>query len=106
MGETVSFTAKLLGTAYVNGGAEVGRADGLDYTFYRLPDGTFRVLVEDTKNTMLEPSDMVEALERGQRNNFSYGSMTLEEMQAHSFNFGEAYETLMENRPDRVRDID
>ncbi len=107
VGETVSFTANLLGTARVNGGAEGG---GMDYTFYRLPGGTFRVLVEYEDMAMLVPSDMDEAISRGQRNNYSYGRMTLEEMKAHPYNFGEVYEALMENHPEtvrnRVRDID
>jgi hypothetical protein len=107
VGETVSFTANLLGTAHVNGGKEGG---GMDYTFYRLRDGNFRVLVETEGIAMLVPSDMDEAISRGQRNNFNYGRMTLEEMKAHSYDFGPVYEQLMENHPDtvrnRVRDID
>ncbi len=107
VGETVSFTADLLGTAKVNGGVEGG---GMDYTFYRLPDGNFRVLVEAEGIAMLVPSNMDEAISRGERNNFSYGRMSLEEMKAHPYNFGEVYEALMENHPDtvrnRVRDLD
>lgn len=107
VGETVSFTADLLGTAHINGGADGG---GLDYTFYRLPDGNFRVLVEGEGMAMLVPSNMEEAISRGQRNNYSYGRMTLAEMKAHSYDFGKVYETLMENHPEtirnRVRDID
>ncbi len=107
VGETVSFTADLLGTVNVNGGVEGG---GLDYTFYRLPDGNFRVLVEAEGMTMLVPSNMEEAVSRGERNNFSYGRMTLEEMKAHSYDFGKAYEALVETHPEtvrnRVRDID
>lgn len=102
VGETVAFTADLLGTAKVNGGVE---GSGMDYTFYRLPDGTFRVLVEGEGIAMMVPSDMQEAISRGERNNFSYGRMTLEEMKAHSFNFGEVYEALMENHPETVRNI-
>lgn len=107
IGETVSFTANLLGTAQVNGGKDGG---GMDYTFYRLPDGNFRVLVEYEDMAMLVPSDMEEAFHRGQRNNYSYGRMTLEEMKAHSYQFGQVYDQLMENHPEtvrnRVRDID
>jgi len=107
VGETVAFDADLLGTAKVNGGVEGG---GMDYTFYRLPDGTFRVLVEGEGIAMLVPSDMQEAISRGQRNNYSYGRMTLEEMKAHPYNFGEVYEALMEYHPEtvrnRIRDID
>jgi restriction system protein len=108
VGETVSFTADLLGTAQVNGGADGG---GMDYTYYRLPDGNFRVLVESGGITVLVPSDMEEAISRGQRSNYSYGRMTLEEMQAETtYKFGEIYAQLMENHPEtgrnRVRDID
>ena len=107
VGETVSFASDLLGTAKVNGGFEGG---GLDYTFYRLPDGNFRVLVEGENIAMLVPSNMDDAISKGERNNFSYGRMTLEEMKAHPYNFGKAYEALMETHPEtvrnRVRDID
>ncbi len=107
VGETVSFSADLLGTVYANGGVKDG---GLDYTFYRLPDGNFRVLVENQGLAMLVPSNMDEAISRGQGNNFSYGRMTLEEMKAHEFDFRTAYEALMKNHPEtvrnRVRDID
>ena len=105
----MSFTADLLGTAAVNGGANV--SGGMDYTYYRLPDGNFRVLVETEGFAMLIPSDMQEAISRGERNNFSYGRMSLEEMKAESiYKFGEIYEALMEVHPEtvrnRVRDID
>ncbi len=107
VGETVSFAADLLGTAKVNGGFEGG---GLDYTFYRLPDGNFRVLVEGQEIAMLVPSNMDEAISRGEHNNFSYGRMTLEEMKAHPYDFGNVYEALMETHPEtvrnRIRDID
>ena len=103
VGETVSFTAEHLGKVELNGGGQSGTEQGVDYTFYRLPDGTFRVLVERGDTAMLIPSDMSEALSRGQRNNFSYGRMTLEEMKAHPFNFGPAYDALMENHPETVQ---
>jgi hypothetical protein len=107
VGETVRFTANLLGTALVNGGAEGG---GMDYTFYQLSDGTFRVLVKAGGIALLEPSDMQEAIARGQRNNFRYGRMTLAEMRAHSFNFGDVYDQFMREHPatvaNRIRDID
>jgi hypothetical protein len=93
-----------LGTAAVNGGKD--KEEGLDYTFYRLPDGNFRVLVEGDDIAMLEPSDMNEAISNGQRNNFSYGRMSLEELKAHEYDFGTVYEQLMKNHPDTVRDID
>lgn len=103
VGETVAFTAENLGTAAVNGGMDGG---GLDYTFYRLPDGHFRVLVEGEGTAILVPSNMEEAISRGERNNYSYGRMTLEEMKVHEYDFGTVYEKLMENHPDTVRDID
>lgn len=105
-GETVAFNAENLGTAAVNGGKEKEEEGGLDYTFYRLPDGKFRVLVEGENIAMLVPSNMDEAMERGQRNNFIYYRMTMEEMKAHEYDFGTVYEELMRNHPDTVRDID
>ncbi len=103
----MSFTANCLGTVHANGGADGG---GLDFTFYRLPDGNFRVLVQQRETAVLVPSDMEEAMSRGQRNNFSYGRMTLEEMRANDWGFWEFYEAMMENHPEtvrnRVRDLD
>lgn len=103
VGETVTFAADLLGTANVNDGE-------IYYTYYRLLDGTFRVLMEANEISMLVPSNMAEAISSGQRNNFSYGRMTLEEMKAHEYDFWPGYEGLMENNSepahDRVRDID
>lgn len=59
---------------------------------------------------MLVPSDMDEALDRGQRNNYNYGRMTLEGMKEHEYNFGDVYDQLMENHPEtvrnKVRDLD
>jgi hypothetical protein len=104
VGETVSFTAECLGTVLANGGAK--EADGLDYTYYRLPDGTFRVHVEKNDVSMLVPSNMFEAISKGQRNNFSYGRMTLEELKLHKFDFWPGYEGLIKNHPDTVRNID
>jgi len=108
VGETVSFTAERLGTALVDGGADDG---GYNVTYYRLQDRTFRVLVEGQGIALLLPSNMVEAMQNGQRNNYSYGRMTLEEMKAEStYKLGEIYEKLMENHPEtvqnRVRDLD
>jgi len=108
VGETVSFTAEIYGTAYFSGGAEGG---GWDATYYRLPDGTFRVLLETSGTTLLVPSDMEEAMRRGQKNHFSYGRYSLEEMKAESrFQIGEGYERLREVHPEtvrnRVRDLD
>lgn len=104
VGETVSFTAKLLGTAAVNGGKE---EDGMDFSYYRLPDGCHRVLVESEGVAMLEPSDMSEALENGEPVN--YGRWTLEKLQAEG-EYGSVFEALMENHPETrrntVRDID
>jgi 3-dehydroquinate dehydratase len=50
-------------------------------------------------------------MKRGQRNNYTYGRMTLEEIKAEAkFDIGRGFEILMENHPetvrDRVRDID
>jgi hypothetical protein len=100
VGEEVSFAAELMGTAHLN------NSPGMSYTFYRLPDGTFRVLCRGLGKSgrtisMLVPSDMPEAMEHGQRNGFRYGRMTLEEMLAHSFDFGTAYKGMAEKYPDR-----
>jgi hypothetical protein len=108
VGETVSFTAEVFGTMQFNGGAEGG---GWDTTYYRLPDGTFRVLLEMDDLTLLYPSDIEEALKRGQRKNFSYGRMTLEEMKAETnYDIGKGYEALAKVHPEtvwnRVRDLD
>jgi hypothetical protein len=90
-----------LGTAQVNGGIHEG---GMDYTFYRLPDGNIRVLVETEGIAILSPSDMPEAIRNGQGNNYSYGRMSLEEMKAEStYKFGEVYEQLMEQHPETIR---
>jgi HJR/Mrr/RecB family endonuclease len=96
IGEAVSFTADLLGTANVNGGLDAG---GMAYTFYRLPDGNFRVLVKYENVAVLHPSNMLDAARNGQRNNYSYGRMSLEEMNADStYKFGEVYAKLMEKQ--------
>ena len=97
-GETITFAADLLGTVGINNNP------GMYYTYYRLPDGTFRVLMEYKGTAMLVPSNMTEAISSGQRNNFSYGRMTLEEMKAHEYDFWPGYEGLMSKHPENVRD--
>ena len=105
LGETVRFTAEVLGTTHVNGGA----GGDLDVTFYQLPDHTYRVLMETEDATMLEPSNMSEALPIGEP--AEYGSYTLEEINAHDL-YGPALEALMkvrtegESRKNTVRDLD
>ncbi len=115
LGETVAFTAEKLGTVDFSGGADsVGYgadSGGYTSTYYRLPDGTFRVLLESGNLSLLLPSDIEEGMKRGQRNNYTYGRMTLEEIKAEAkFDIGRGFEILMENHPetvrDRVRDID
>ena len=105
LGETVSFTAKLLGTARVNGGKEAER--GADFSYYRLPDHTYRVLLDSQGVTMLEPSNMTEAWER--REPVEYGRWTLEELQAEH-DYGQVFRQLMKNHPESkqrvVRDLD
>src|SRR5215212_2001859 len=102
VGETVSFTAEIYGTAYFSGGKEA--VDGWDSTYYRLPDGTFRVLLETSGMALLMPSDMLEAMRSGQKNHFSYGRYSLEELKAESrFQIGEGYERLREVRHETVR---
>ena len=100
VGETVSFTAKRLGTAHANGGKEV--EGGTNYTFYRLPDGCYRVLTEkdaegDTA-ALLEPSNMTEAFRRGEPVN--YWRWTEEELHRGG-EFGEIFEALMKHHPER-----
>jgi restriction system protein len=106
-GETVSFTAKLLGTVHVNGGKEA--EGGMDWTYYRLPDHTYRLLMDsgDYGVTMLKPSNMIEAWERGEP--VEYGRWTLEELQAEG-EIGRVFRELMKNHPESrkrvVRDLD
>ena len=106
IGETVSFTAKLLGTAQVNGGKEFP-PNGMDWTYYRLPDHTYRVLIDNGSTTMLVPSNMAEALGRGEP--VDYGRWTLEELQNQG-EYGRVFEELMKNHPEgrkrNIRDLD
>jgi hypothetical protein len=106
MGETVRFTAEVLGTTHVE-----SEGGGLDLTFYQLPDHTYRVLMtmESEGTSMLEPSNMSETLPIGEP--AEYGSYTLEEIHAHDL-YGPALEALMkaraegETRKNTVRDLD
>ena len=91
IGETVAFTAKLLGTAKFNGGKEA--EEGVDWTYYRLPDHTYRVLIDDGSVSMLLPSDMTEAMGRGEP--VEYGRWTLEELQDEG-EYGRVFALLME----------
>jgi restriction system protein len=61
MGETVRFTAEVLGTTHVE-----SEGGGLDLTFYQLPDHTYRVLMETEEASMLLPSNMSEVHHRGE----------------------------------------
>jgi restriction system protein len=104
LGETVRFTAEVLGTTHVE-----SEGGGLDLTFYQLPDHTYRVLMESEGTNMLLPSNMSEALPIGEP--AEYGSYTLEEIHAHDL-YGPALEALMkvraegETRKNTVRDLD
>jgi hypothetical protein len=106
IGETVRFTAEVLGTTHVE-----SEGGGLDLTFYQLPDHTYRVLMtmESEGTSMLEPSNMSETLPIGEP--AEYGSYTLEEIHAHDL-YGPALEALMkaraegETRKNTVRDLD
>ena len=104
LGETVRFTAKLLGTVEANGGSQGG---GMDVTFYRLPDNTYRALVEKEEISILEPSDFAQVIGTDQL--AEYGRWTLEELQNQEF-YGEAFTKLMEVHPEgkkrEVRDLD
>jgi restriction system protein len=105
LGETVRFTAEVLGTTHVE-----SEGGGLDLTFYQLPDHTYRVLMlMESGTSMLLPSNMSEALPIGEP--AEYGSYTLEEIHAHDL-YGPALEALMkvraegETRKNTVRDLD
>jgi hypothetical protein len=105
VGETVSFTAKKLGTVKANGGIEKG---DMDWTYYRLPDHTYRLLIDDGEVKMLLPSNMGEAFRRGEPTD--YGRWTLEELQAQG-EYGRAFGILMEKHPETrkqrgIRDLD
>ena len=104
-GETVAFTANKLGTAEVNGGN--GAPEGLDLTFYRLPDGAYRVLAEKGDISLLAPSNFVEALRTGQP--AEYGRWTYEEAAADE-RYGDMFTKFMEQHPEGrkriVRDLD
>ncbi len=106
-GETVTFTAKKLGTAYVNGGN--GADGGLDVTFYRLPDGTYRALSEVGDVRLLVPSNFAEALGEVHGEPVTYWSWTFEEAKRDE-TYGEFFTTFMSQHPEgrkrNVRDLD
>ena len=101
VGETVSFSAEWLGTARVNGGKEAEGTTvhdvGMDWTYYRLPDHTYRVLIDDGNTRLLLPSNSAEALARGEP--AEYGSWTLEELQNEG-EYGRVFKILMEKHPE------
>ena len=102
--ETVAFTAKKLGTAIVNGGDGTG---GLDFTVYRLPDDTYRVLAESDGIRLLEPSNYVDVFTTDQP--VEYGRWTYEEAEADE-TYGEFFMKFMAKHPAGrkhvVRDLD
>lgn len=103
--ETVMFTAKELGTAKVNGGN--GAADGVDVTFYRLPDDTYRVLAEVGDVRLLRPSNFAEAVGNGEPT--TYWSWTFEEAKKDK-ECGEFFTKFMSQHPEGrkriIRDLD
>ena len=103
-GETVTFTAKELGTAKVNGGSEGG---GLDVTFYRLPDDTYRALGQSEGISLLGPSTFVEVFASDEP--AEYGSWTFEEAEKDKI-YGEFFTKFMAQHPEgrkrNVRDLD
>jgi hypothetical protein len=107
IGETVSFTAKLLGTAQVNGGKAVNDKGAMDWTYYRLPDDTYRVLIDDGSTTLLLPSNFAEAMSRGEP--VEYGRWTIEELENEG-EYGRVFKELMKRHPEGrkriVRDLD
>jgi restriction system protein len=92
VGETVRFTAKRLGKAEVNGGAQGG---GYDVTFYQLPDNTYRALLVRGSTHVLDPSNWSEVF--GDQP-VDYGSWTLEELR-NKKSYGETFTKLMEDHP-------
>jgi hypothetical protein len=107
IGETVSFTAKKLGTAHVNGGKETNAKEAMDWTYYRLPDDTYRVLIDNGSTKMLQPSNLAEAMGRGEPTEF--GRWTEEEL-LNQGEYGRVFEELMKRHPEGrkriVRDLD
>ncbi len=99
-GETVSFTAELVGTAEVNGGKEA--EEGMDWTYYRLPDDTYRVLIDDGSTTALLPSNFAEAVRRGEP--VEYGRWTLEELESQG-EYGRVFGELMKRHPEGRKHI-
>ena len=103
-GETVRFTANKLGTASVNGGSGGG---GLDFTVYRLPDGTYRVLAESDGIRFLAPSNFLEVF--GTDQPAEYGRWTYEEAEADE-TYGDMFTKFMSKHPAGrkrlVRDLD
>jgi len=103
-GETVAFTAKKLGTAEVNGGSWGG---GMDLTVYRLPDDTYRVLVERKDIRLLQPSNFLEVF--GTDQFAEYGRWTYEEA-ASDGTYGDMFTKFMAQHPAGrkriVRDLD
>ena len=91
LGETISFTANRLGTVQVNGGKEA--EEGMDWTYYRLPDHTYRVLIDNGSVSMLLPSNMAEALGRDEP--VKYGSWSLEELEDEG-EYGRVFAVLMQ----------
>ena len=104
-GETVTFTAKKLGTAEVNGGN--GATDGADVTFYRLPDDTYRALGKIGEISLLAPSNFLEVL--GTDQPATYGRWTFEEAKKDK-TYGEFFTKFMQQHPEgrkrTIRDLD
>ena len=79
----------------------------MDWTYYRLPDNTYRVLIDNGDVSLLEPSNLTEALGRGEP--AEYGSWTLKELEAED-EYGRVFRQLMEQHPEgrkqQIRDLD
>jgi hypothetical protein len=97
LGETVTFTAKELGTAEVNGGNGGG---GMDLTVYRLPDNTYRVLAEQEGISLLAPSNFVQVF--GTNQPAEYGRWTYEEAAADE-TYGEMFTKFMAQHPEGIK---
>ena len=69
----------------------------MDWTYYRLPDHTYRVLIDDGGTRLLLPSNSAEALALGEP--AEYRSWTLEELQNEG-EYGRVFKILMEKHPE------
>ncbi len=79
----------------------------MDFTVYRLPDNTYRAVVESEGISLLVPSNFVETFGKGQ--DAEYGRWTYEEAERDE-TYGEMFTKFMAQHPAgrkrQVRDLD